>query len=312
MDSLRSPLLEGAPGSKILVTTRNLNVATMMGGDKKLYELKHLSDDDCWLVFQKHAFENRNVNEHPDLALIGREIVKKCGGLPLAAKALGGLLRSEHTEDKWNIILDSKIWNLPGDKCGILPALRLSYNHLPSHLKRCFAYCALFPQDYEFKKEELILLWMAEGLIQQSNEDKKMEDLGGDYFCELLSRSFFQSSNSNKSRFVMHDLINDLAKSIAGDTCLHLDDESARLYHAWAVAIAQTVEDRRNGWSKKMGAEFYGETRVSAGLKCLPDGMMLKMRNDSTDSNNLCLLEELEIYRCPSLICFPKGQLPTP
>ncbi|KAL6310546.1 hypothetical protein AAG906_022242 [Vitis piasezkii] len=192
--------------------------------DKNFYELKHLSDNDCWELFKKHAFENRNTNEHPDLALIGREIVKKCGGLPLAAKALGGLLRHEHREDKWNIILASKIWNLPGDKCGILPALRLSYNHLPSHLKRCFAYCALFPQDYEFKKEELILLWMAEGLIQQSNEDEKMEDLGDDYFCELLSRSFFQSSNSNKSRFVMHDLINDLAKSIAGDTCLHLDD----------------------------------------------------------------------------------------
>ncbi|CBI32207.3 unnamed protein product, partial [Vitis vinifera] len=224
-DSLRSPLLEGAPGSKILVTTRNKNVATMMGGDKNFYELKHLSNNDCWELFKKHAFENRNTKEHPDLALIGREIVKKCGGLPLAAKALGGLLRHEHREDKWNIILASKIWNLPGDKCGILPALRLSYNDLPSHLKRCFAYCALFPQDYEFKKEELILLWMAEGLIQQSNEDEKMEDLGDDYFRELLSRSFFQSSSSNKSRFVMHDLINDLANSIAGDTCLHLDDE---------------------------------------------------------------------------------------
>ncbi|RVW62667.1 putative disease resistance protein [Vitis vinifera] len=47
------------------------------------------------------------------------------------------------------------------------------------------------------------------------------------------------------------------------------------------------------------------------GLKSLPDGMMLKMRNDSTDSNNLCLLECLSIWNCPSLICFPKGQLPT-
>ncbi|XP_059597903.1 putative disease resistance RPP13-like protein 1 [Vitis vinifera] len=61
---------------------------------------------------------------------------------------------------------------------------------------------------------------------------------------------------------------------------------------------------------KKVGAEFYGETRVSAGLKRLPDGMMLKMRNGSTD-NNLCLLECLRIWKCPSLICFPKGQLPT-
>ncbi|WKA01743.1 hypothetical protein VitviT2T_020009 [Vitis vinifera] len=119
----------------------------MMGGNKNFYELKHLSDDDCWLVFQKHAFENRNINEHPNLALIGREIVKMCGGLPSAAKALRGLLRHEEREDKWNIILTSKIWNFPGDKCGILPALRLSYNHLPYPLKRCYNYCAIFPKD---------------------------------------------------------------------------------------------------------------------------------------------------------------------
>ena len=118
-----------------------------MGGNKNFYELKHLSDDDCWLVFQKHAFENRNINEHPNLALIGREIVKMCGGLPSAAKALRGLLRHEEREDKWNIILTSKIWNFPGDKCGILPALRLSYNHLPYPLKRCYNYCAIFPKD---------------------------------------------------------------------------------------------------------------------------------------------------------------------
>ena len=94
-------------------------------------------------MFQKHAFENRNINEHPNLALIGREIVKMCGGLSLAAKALGGLLGHEQREDKWNIILTSKIWNLPGDKCGIIPALRLSCNHLSS-LKRRVIHCAIF------------------------------------------------------------------------------------------------------------------------------------------------------------------------
>ena len=224
-DSLRSPFLEGAPGSKILVTTRNKNVATMMGGDKNLYELKHLSNNDCWLVFQRHAFEHINVNEHQNLASIGRRIVEKCGGLPLAAKALGGLLRSELRETEWERVLDSKIWDLTGNECEIIPALRLSYNHLPSYLKRCFAYCAIFPKDYEFKQEELILLWMAEGLIQQSKVNRKIEDLGGDYFRELLSRSFFQPSSSNGSRFVMHDLVNDLAQFVAGETCLHLDDK---------------------------------------------------------------------------------------
>ena len=224
-DDLRSPLFEGAPGSKILVTTRDHGVATSVGGHKNLYELKQLSEDDCWSVFQTHAFEHNNINEHQNLETIGRSIVKKCGGLPLAAKAIGGLLRSELREREWERILDSKIWDLPIDKCAIIPALRLSYNHLPSHLKRCFAYCAIFPQDYEFKKEELIPLWRAEGLIQQSKDDRRKENVGDKYFCELLSRSFFQSSSSSESLFTMHDLVNDLAKYVAGETCIHLDEE---------------------------------------------------------------------------------------
>ncbi|XP_059597485.1 putative disease resistance RPP13-like protein 1 [Vitis vinifera] len=222
-DDLRFPFLEAASGSKILVTTRERDVAEWVGGPNNLHVLKPLSDADCWSVFQIHAFQHINIHEHPNLESIGRKIVDKCGGLPLAAKALGGLLRAERREREWERVLDSKIWDLPDDP--IIPALRLSYIHLPSHLKRCFAYCAIFPQDYEFMKEELIPLWMAEGLIQQPKDTRRKEDLGDKYFCELLSRSFFQSSSSKESLFVMHDLVNDLAKFVAGDTCLHLDDE---------------------------------------------------------------------------------------
>nr|AGF69194.1 disease resistance protein At3g14460-like protein 1 [Vitis labrusca] len=225
---LQSPFLSGSRGSKIIVTTRSKNVANIMEGDKNLHELQNLSDDKCWSVFKKHAFGNSSIDEHSNLALIGKEIVKKCGGLPLAATALGGLLRHEHREDKWNVILTSKIWHLPSDKCSILPALRLSYNHLPSPLKRCFSYCAIFPKDYEFDKKELIRLWMAESLIQRlecDGQQIEIENLGDDCFQELLSRSFFQPSSSNKSQFVMHDLVNDLAKSVAGEMCFSLAEK---------------------------------------------------------------------------------------
>ena len=224
---LRSPFWAGGKGSKIIVTTRCKGVATMMGGEKNLYELKHLSYEDCWLVFEKHAFENRSINLHPSLVLIGKKIVEKCAGLPLAAKALGGLLRTKLEEEEWENILNSKVWNLQGEKCGnIIPTLRLSYNHLPSHLKRCFAYCAIFPKNYEFMEKELILLWMAEGLIQCSQDINKqeMEDLGHDYFHEMMSMSFFQPSNRNISQFVMHDFIHDLAQFVAEEICFHLED----------------------------------------------------------------------------------------
>ncbi|KAL7203592.1 hypothetical protein ACSBR2_016790 [Camellia fascicularis] len=93
------------------------------------------------------------------------------------------------------------------------------------HKKQCFAYCSIIPNDYEFEEEELVFLWMAEGFIPKQRK-KQMEDVGSDYFRELLSRSFFQPSSTGKrSKFVMHDLINDLAQAVARDTCFRLDDK---------------------------------------------------------------------------------------
>ncbi|KAI8027035.1 putative disease resistance RPP13-like protein 1 [Camellia lanceoleosa] len=221
---LKSPFNDGAPGSKIIVTTRDKEVASIMGTVRN-HLLQHLSDDDCWSVFEQHAFGNRSLDANPNLVFIGRKIVEKCKGLPLAARTLGGLLRCKERDDEWEIVLNSKIWDLTEQGNEIPPALRLSYHHLPSHLKQCFAYCSILPKDYEFEEEELVFLWMAEGLLQQQNGKKQMEDSGVEYFRELQSRSFFQpSSGGESSKFVMHDLINDLAQSVAGYTCFRLED----------------------------------------------------------------------------------------
>lgn len=59
-------------------------------------------------------------------------------------------------------------------------------------MKWCFAYCAVIPNSFEFEEEELVLLWMAEGLIQQNDDSRQLEELGGDYFRELVSWSIFQ------------------------------------------------------------------------------------------------------------------------
>ncbi|RVW63144.1 putative disease resistance protein RGA4 [Vitis vinifera] len=163
LDRLCSPFWVGAQGSKILVTTRNNDVANKMRGHKNLHELKQLPYDDCLKIFQTQAFEHMNIDEHPNLESIGRRIVDKCGGSPLAARALGGLLHSELRGCEWERELYSKVWDFIDKECDIIPVLRLSYNHLSSHLKRCFTYCAIFPQDYEFTKQGLIFMWMAEG-----------------------------------------------------------------------------------------------------------------------------------------------------
>ncbi|KAF7113556.1 hypothetical protein RHSIM_RhsimUnG0114300 [Rhododendron simsii] len=222
--SLKSPFNDGALGSKVIVTTRIRDVASMMAGPNKYHFLKELSEDDCWSVFAQHAFEDRRMDANPNLVSIGQKIIKNCKGLPLAARTLGGLLRCKLTEYEWEGVLNSKIWELSEERSHILPALRLSYYHLPSHLKKCFAYCSILPKDYEFEEKELVFLWMAEGLILKKKGQKQMEDLGCEDFQELLSRSFFQPSRSSEL-FVMHGLINDLAQFLARKTCFRLEDK---------------------------------------------------------------------------------------
>ncbi|XP_050386342.1 putative disease resistance RPP13-like protein 1 [Argentina anserina] len=220
--TLQSPFHVGAPGSKIIVTTRDEKVARMTR-PIEIHYLKYMSDDDCWEVFQQHAFLNGNSERPPSFDLFRQSIVRKCGGLPLAARTLGGLLGCEDI-DEWKEILNNRLWSL-SDKSHIHQVLKLSYHYLPSCLKRCFAYCSILPNDYEFGEKQLILLWMAEGLLQQQQEHQTLEELGTHYFGQLLSRSLFQKSSRNSSLYVMHHLVGDMARWAAGEICLRLEDK---------------------------------------------------------------------------------------
>ncbi|KAH0776779.1 hypothetical protein KY290_008190 [Solanum tuberosum] len=97
----------------------------------------------------------------------------------------------------------------------------LSYNDLPAHLKQCFAYCAIYPKDYPFCKDQVIHLWIANGLVQQSRS-------GNQYFLELRSRSLFKmvpaSSERDVEKFLMHDLVNDLAQIASSKLCIRLEE----------------------------------------------------------------------------------------
>ncbi|KAI3697382.1 hypothetical protein L6452_30365 [Arctium lappa] len=217
---LQRPFLAGALGSKVIVTTRKVTVASVMDS-VQAYPLEVLSKEAAVSLFAQHALGEQNFDKHPTLKLHGEGIVSKCGRLPLALMTLGRVLRTKTNEEEWAELLNNEIWNLPNES-DILPALRLSYYDLPSHLKLLFAYCCLFPKDYVFNKNELVLLWMAEGFLHESNANKSMESFGRDYFEELKSRSFFQHY---KLGYKMHDLIHDLATSVGGEFFFMLDDK---------------------------------------------------------------------------------------
>ncbi|XP_068485176.1 putative disease resistance RPP13-like protein 1 [Phaseolus vulgaris] len=213
-EEVQKPLLFGAQGSRILMTTRSKEVCSTMRSDE--HSLQQLQEDDCWKLFSKHAFRDDDTQSDPECRKIGMEIVRKCKGLPLALKTMGSLLYNKSSISDWKTVFQSEIWEFLNECCNIIPSLALSYIHLPSQLKVCFAYCALFPKDYEFKKECLIHLWMTENLPHCRQHSKTPEEVCQQYFNDLVSRSFLQKLDENKEVFVMHDLLHDLAKYVCG------------------------------------------------------------------------------------------------
>ncbi|XP_058721591.1 putative disease resistance protein At3g14460 [Vicia villosa] len=212
----------GKIGSKIIITTRDVRVALPKQKSLYVHHLRSLETEDSWSLLARHAFVETNYQQHPSLEIIGREISKKCGGLPLAAVALGGILRTNLSENHWSDVLNNNIWEHTNDE--VQPALLLSYRFLPVSLKGCFSYCSIFPKNSILVKKMVVQLWIAEGLIPQPNSEKSWERVAEEYFDELVSRSLIRQRflAQEESDFEMHDLINDLAMAVSSPYCTML------------------------------------------------------------------------------------------
>ncbi|XP_054823665.1 putative disease resistance protein RGA3 isoform X2 [Prosopis cineraria] len=258
-DRLKYVLSCGSRGSSILVTTRIAKVASIVGTQPS-HQLYGLSIDECWKLFRQRAF-GPDREAHAQLADIGKEIVKKCGGVPLAAKALGGLLCFTREESEWLYVKDSKLWGLPQDENSILATLRLSYWNLPFKARPCFAYCAIFPKGKEINKRLLIQLWLANGFITPCGK-MDVEDVGNEVWKELYWRSFFQDIQTDEfgmtTSFKMHDLVHDLAQSIMREECHILDNISSNDLH---------------GNTRHLSAPIYRLKRSHFGLSDIPKSL---------------------------------------
>ncbi|WJX71259.1 hypothetical protein P8452_55272 [Trifolium repens] len=238
-NKFKKQLENGTKGASILVTTRLETVANIEGlGTHPAHHLDGLLDKDIWSLFRQQAWSmfGRNGEERAELVKIGKYIVRKCKGSPLAAKAIGSLLRFKTEEHQWDSIEKSDIWNLYD---GVTKsALTLSYYNLKLSLRPCFTFCAVFPKDFEMVKEDLILLWMANGFIS-SRENLEVELVGNEVWDELYQRSFFQevkTDDKGKITFKMHDIFHDIASKIMGEQCLALETAdlstlSKRVHH---------------------------------------------------------------------------------
>ncbi|GKV02262.1 hypothetical protein SLEP1_g14719 [Rubroshorea leprosula] len=220
-------------GNSIAVTTRKEGVASSIAKYLPLrrHHLKKLSDDDCWLIIKGKVFGSTEASI-PDqqLEAIGREIAKKCRGLPLIANVLGGTMCNVKGVAGWLSIKNKIVWNLE-DFDQIKFVLKVSFDHLPSHLKKCFSFCSIFPKDFDFEKDDLVQHWMAQGLLCSSSQDM-MEDIGNKYVSDLISNCLFQDVEKDRygniRRFKMHDVVHDLALLVSEGEALILKNDSIR------------------------------------------------------------------------------------
>ncbi|KAL2320799.1 hypothetical protein Fmac_029768 [Flemingia macrophylla] len=225
---LKNILELGAPGSKILVTTRSQTIASMMGTVPS-HILEGLSQQHSFSLFVKWVFRKGEREKYPHLIKIGREILNKCSGVPLAVRTIVRLLFSKFEANEWIYVRDNELWNIPQEKDDIIHALKLSYDRMPSYLKQCFALFSLYPKDYKFHSFEVSSLWGALGLLDSPN--KNLEDVANKYLYELQSRSFLHDfvNLGSASSFKIHDLVHDLACFVAKEECLFVNSHNQNI-----------------------------------------------------------------------------------
>ncbi|CAN6696372.1 unnamed protein product [Malus baccata var. baccata] len=264
--------LYSAAGSKIVVTTRSGNVASISEKLLPRHDLEHFSVDECWSIIKDGAFLNSNDHITHEFQTVGMEIAKNCGGVPLVAKVLGGILHTKKSVEEWSLFKNSIIWhNLSKEEDRIMRVLKLSFDNLESPLlKQCFSYCSMFEKDFEIQRENLIQLWMAQGLLHSSpGESKDMEDIGNEYFDILLQSSLFQDvgmgHNGIVRKYKMHDLVHDMAELVSKSESLTGDvrgiDNTNEIRHVARVttSVLDKLPERS---ARKLRSVFFDDGEV--------------------------------------------------
>ncbi|XP_019184033.1 PREDICTED: putative late blight resistance protein homolog R1A-10 [Ipomoea nil] len=216
-------------GSRVLLTTRLAEVANYTSSDNDFFHHMQLLDQtDSWNLFCEKTGKSRGA----EFEIIGKPIVEKCKGLPLAIVVVAGLFSKLNTLNEWENIakaLDSSTTTTIAATC--LKILSLSYNHLPHHLKACFLYLGVFPEDNEINANELSRLWSAEGLVKAS-ENENFDTVAERYIQELMDRNLILVSKwsccgRRIKVFGVHDLMHAFCvKEAQEENLLHVVREN--------------------------------------------------------------------------------------
>ncbi|TVU09078.1 hypothetical protein EJB05_42518, partial [Eragrostis curvula] len=211
-------------GGVILVTTRIPQLARMVKTTEQI-DLEGLDPEAFEKLFLACIYDSEEPpNDLGRLHEIRTQIKGKLKGSPLAAKTVGRLLKKHIDLDHWTRVLESNEWESQDDENDIMPALKLSFDYLPFHLQQCFIYCAMFPEDYKFGKEELIHLWIGFDVLHSPNRNKSIEDIGDSHLTELVDHGFLKEENDEDgcTSYTIHDLLHNLALKVSAQECLSI------------------------------------------------------------------------------------------
>ena len=235
-------------GSRLLLTTRNKDVALHADPLSVPHTIQLLSANESWKLFCRTAFPGDDPEScPPELRELGEKMVGKCAGLPLAIVVLGGLLSwKKKTPTGWAKALNNIGVHLSGGKDGVDAMLNLSFIDLPPYLKSCFLYFSLFPDDHVISVRKICRLWVAEGFIPQE-DGQSMEDMAEDYLNELIDRNLVQmvrmSTNERVRECRIHDLVRDFSIKKAKEERFAEIQQSIASVHS----TSSSTKSRRHG-----------------------------------------------------------------
>ncbi|WVZ54673.1 hypothetical protein U9M48_005437 [Paspalum notatum var. saurae] len=194
-DILKLALPDGNCCSRVLTTTEIEDIALHSCGydSKYVFKMKPLGDDDSRKLFFSSVFSPQHECP-PELKEVSYDIIRKCGGLPLAIVTIASIFaRQLRIKDKLDCINKSLGYSLITNPTleGMKQVLDLSYNNLPQNLKACILYTSLYEEDIVIWRDDLVNQWIAEGFISATGEQDKQE-ISRAYFDELVGRKMIQ------------------------------------------------------------------------------------------------------------------------
>ncbi|XP_074334690.1 disease resistance protein RPP13-like [Apium graveolens] len=284
-------------GSRIIITTRNKKVAEMADDKCFVHRLRFLTEDESWELFCKRAEPTT-----PNLKKLGREMVGKCRGLPLAIVVLSGLLSHNMSYDYWSKVKEH-IWRHLKDNDlspQIGEILSLSFNDLSPQKKDCFLYLARYPEDHGIDLDELKRLWIAEEFISEAEEGEGviMEDLAEDCLKELINRNLLQVNkllwNGEVESFRVHDLVRDLAINKAKEHKLLVVSDSGK-HHLLEGQARHVIYNDIGEYLKLDGRRFDASSLRSLALVNYSKLELKEMKLLCTRFKNIKVLDMISV-----------------